>query len=52
VRVQETAGKAGCPVLFWLGSKMKLGEVEAHRIASWRLRQKGGRWQAERVSVK
>ena len=51
VRVLETAGKCGRPVLTWLGSKVKLDAVEAHRIASWRLRKKGGRWQAAPVSA-
>jgi len=51
VRVQETAGKDGRPVLTWLGNKVKLDVVAAHRIASWRVRQKGGRWLAERVSA-
>jgi alpha-mannosidase len=51
VRVQETAGKSGCPVLNWLGSKMKLDKVQARRIASWRLRKNGARWLAERVSA-
>jgi alpha-mannosidase len=46
VRVQETAGKRGCPVLVWLGQKMTLDAVDAHRIVTWRLREKGGRWQA------
>jgi alpha-mannosidase len=51
VRVQETAGKCGRPVLEWLGSKVKLDAVEARRIASWRLLKKCGRWQAKRVSA-
>jgi alpha-mannosidase len=51
LRVQETAGKGGRPELVWLGRKVKLDAVEAHRIASWRLRKKGGRWQAERASA-
>jgi hypothetical protein len=51
VRVQETAGKCGRPVLDWLGSNVKLDAVEARRIASWRLIKKGGRWQAKRVSA-
>jgi len=51
VRVQETAGKGGLPVLTWLGSKVKLDLVEAHRIASWHMRRKGGRWVSERVSA-
>ena len=51
VRVQETAGKGGCPELVWLGSKVELDAVEAHRIASWRLQKEGDRWQAERVSA-
>jgi len=51
VRVQETAGKDGHPVLDWLGRKLKLDTVPAHRIASWRLMNKGGRWHAERVTA-
>jgi alpha-mannosidase len=51
VRVQETAGKGGCPVLDWLGNEVKLGAVLARRIVSWRLRKNGGRWLAERVSA-
>ncbi|MEI6212197.1 MAG: hypothetical protein WCR06_11300, partial [bacterium] len=51
VRVQETSGKDGCPVLTWQGSKVKLDAVEAHRIASWRLLKKGGQWQAKPVSA-
>ncbi len=51
VRVQETAGKGGCPVLDWLGSEVKLHAVLAHKIGSWRLIKKGGRWLADRVSA-
>jgi alpha-mannosidase len=51
VRVQETAGKGGRPLLDWLGSQVKLDAVEAHRIASWRLLKKGGRWLAVPVSA-
>jgi len=51
LRVQETAGKNGCPVLNWLGSKVELDEVPARRIASWRLRKKGGQWIAHRVTA-
>lgn len=51
VRVQETAGKSGRPELVWLGVKVKLDAVEAHKIATWRLRGKDGRWQAVRTSA-
>jgi alpha-mannosidase len=51
VRVQEISGKGGCPELVWLGSKVELDAVEAHRIASWRLQKEEDRWQAERVSA-
>jgi hypothetical protein len=37
--------------LEWLGGKVNLDTVQARRIASWRLRRKGGRWQAERVTA-
>lgn len=51
VRVQETAGKGGTPVLKWLGSRVKLDQVLAHRIASWRLHKRGFRWFADPVSA-
>ncbi len=50
-QVQEMAGKGGRPALLWLGCKVKLDAVEPHRIAAWRLRQKGKQWQAERASA-
>lgn len=50
VRVQETAGKGGRPVLEWLGSKLKLDHVGAHRIAAWHLTQRGKRWSVARRS--
>jgi len=43
VRVQETAGKGGRPVLEWLDGKLRLDQVAAHRIAAWHLTQRGKR---------
>ena len=47
VRVQETSGKTTLAALTWLGTEIKLGEVKAHTIATWRI--SGGR--AVRTSI-
>ena len=49
--VQAMDGRAVTPRLKWLGQTIKLDRVAAGKIASWRLIERDGRWQAERASI-
>jgi alpha-mannosidase len=49
--LQEMNGRAATPRLKWLGQALKLDQVEAGKIATYRLAQRDGAWAAERADL-
>jgi alpha-mannosidase len=51
IRLQETAGQGGRPALMWLGQKIRLDEMRAGEVATWRLTRRSGSWCSERITA-
>jgi alpha-mannosidase len=51
VVVQEVNGQPATARLNWLGQWVKLGKVEAGRIAGWRLVKRDGAWNADSLNT-